>query len=91
MTASHDDDLSSVSDDDLPPQKGARKRSLTVRGKPTSIFIADDMWREFQALAAEQKMAANRLVSIIRSQSKGSLGQAIRMYVITNRVGRGDG
>lgn len=89
MTASPDDDLSSINDNDLPPRKGARKRSLTVQGRPTSIFIADDMWRDFQALAAQQDMTANRLVSIIRSRSRGSLGQAIRMYVINSRVNQG--
>lgn len=68
------------------PATVARKRSLSVQGKPTSIFISDDMWRDFQKLASDQGLTANRLVSIIRARTKGSLGKAIRMYIVNSRV-----
>lgn len=77
MTAPHNDEQ---------PDTVARKRSLSVQGKPTSIFISDEMWRDFQKLAADQNITANRLVSIIRARTTGSLGKAIRMYIVNSRV-----
>jgi predicted DNA-binding ribbon-helix-helix protein len=67
----------------------ARKRSLSIQGRSTSIFISDDMWREFQEIAAAQGLTANRLGTKIKAKTKGSLGAAIRMYVINHRVNGG--
>lgn len=77
------------SNDDIQPRKprGPRKRSLSVQGRSTSIFISDEMWKEFQAIAAKQNLTANSLVSKIRSKTKGSLGAAIRMYILNHRIG----
>jgi predicted DNA-binding ribbon-helix-helix protein len=74
---------------DQAPSPGPRKRSLSVHGRSTSIFISDSMWREFQRLAAAQNLTANRLVTKIRSNTRGSLGAAIRLYIMSHRSGSG--
>jgi predicted DNA-binding ribbon-helix-helix protein len=89
MTASHNGEYPgeySGEHLDEHPENVARKRSLSVQGKATSIFISDEMWRDFQKLAADQNLTANRLVSIIRARTTGSLGKAIRMYIVNSRV-----
>jgi predicted DNA-binding ribbon-helix-helix protein len=73
---------------DETPRRGPRKRSLAVHGKSTSVFISDDQWREFQEIAAARNVTANRLVSEIRAKNRGSLGAAIRMFIVNNRVSR---
>lgn len=82
-------DTMTSSPDDIAPRspRGPRKRSLSVQGRSTSIFISDEMWQEFQEIAAQKNVTANRLASEIRSKTKGSLGGAIRMYILNHRVG----
>jgi predicted DNA-binding ribbon-helix-helix protein len=72
--------------DDEVRQKGARKRSLSVLGKPTSIAISDAMWAELRAVASRDRISANQLVSRIRSGSHGNLGLAIRLYIVNRRM-----
>ena len=89
MTASHNGEYPAEYPGegiDKHPENVARKRSLSVQGKATSIFISDEMWHDFQKLAADQNITANRLVSIIRARTTGSLGKAIRMYIVNSRV-----
>jgi predicted DNA-binding ribbon-helix-helix protein len=77
--------LMTSSSDEVTP-RGPRKRSLAVHGKSTSIFISDAQWKEFQEIAEARNVTANRLVSEIRSKSRGSLGAAIRLFIVNNRV-----
>jgi predicted DNA-binding ribbon-helix-helix protein len=68
------------------PRKGARKRSLSVRGRATSIAISDSLWFELREMARADGLSANQLVTRIRSSSEGNLGRAIRLYIINRRL-----
>ena len=68
------------------PQRGPRKRSLTIQGRSTSISISDEMWDEFRHCAARLSISANQLVSQIKAQKPANLNRAIRLYIINQRV-----
>lgn len=79
--------MSSPLDDEV-PQRGPRKRSLTVQGRATSISITDDLWDEFRVCADRNGLSLNQLVSQIKGTSSGNLNRAIRLYVINQRMSR---
>jgi predicted DNA-binding ribbon-helix-helix protein len=68
------------------PQRGPRKRSLSVQGRPTSVSLTDEMWQEFRGCAARENLSVNQLVSRIKSRTVGNLNRAIRLYVINERM-----
>jgi predicted DNA-binding ribbon-helix-helix protein len=72
--------------DDEVPQRGPRKRSLSVQGRPTSVSLTDEMWQEFRDYAARENLSVNQLVSRIKSRTPGNLNRAIRLYVVNERM-----
>jgi predicted DNA-binding ribbon-helix-helix protein len=72
--------------DDEVPQRGPRKRSLSVQGRPTSVSLTDEMWQEFRDCAAREKLSVNQLVSRIKSRNPGNLNRAIRLHIINERM-----
>ena len=72
--------------DDEVPQRGPRKRSLSVQGKPTSVSLTDEIWNEFRECAARENLSVNQLVSRLKSQNPTNLNRAIRLHVINERM-----
>ena len=72
--------------DDEVPQRGPRKRSLSVQGRPTSVSLTDEMWQEFRDCAAREKLSVNQLVSRIKSRNPDNLNRAIRLHIINERI-----
>lgn len=72
--------------DDEVPQRGPRKRSLSVQGRPTSVSLTDEMWQEVRDCAARENLSLNQLVSRIKSRTPGNLNRAIRLHIINERI-----
>ena len=78
-------------DGDEVRQRGPRKRSLSVQGKPTSIALTDEMWQEFRDYAVRHNLSINQLASRIKARTPGNLNKAIRLYIINERLSGGGG
>ncbi len=69
-----------------PTMTGARprKRSLTLRGHPTSVSLEDAFWTAFREIAAERGLSVSALAAEIddgRDLDAG-LASAIRVHVL---------
>lgn len=73
-------------EEDEVPDYSARKRSVTVQGRKTSIAITDALWSELKQLAARDGVSVNYLISRIRDRDSGELARAVRMYIVNQRV-----
>lgn len=49
-------------------------------------MITDALWHEFKALASNEGVSANQLVTRIRDRSQGTLCLAIRLFIATKRT-----
>lgn len=59
------------------------KRSITIAGHRTSVFIEDDFWRALGEIAAERGVSIPALVAAIdQSRGSASLSAAIRNFVL---------
>lgn len=76
MTSRIDDEIKII---------GARKRSVTLHGKPTSIYISDRDWNELQEIARDAGITAARVVTMIKAKKPANLTSAIRMYIVNHR------
>ena len=62
------------------------KRSLTVRGRRTSLRLEDALWNELRAMAVERKVSVSELLNGIDIKCKrGDLSSAIRLFVSSVR------
>ena len=69
------------------------KRSLAIRGHQTSISIEDPFWLRLRAVADERGMALAALVADIDAarEPATNLSSAIRLFVLSDALGRFDG
>jgi predicted DNA-binding ribbon-helix-helix protein len=59
------------------------KRSLSVRGRKTSVSLEDPFWRALKEIAAERHMTVSDLAAMIDAERRDSnLSSAIRMFVL---------
>jgi predicted DNA-binding ribbon-helix-helix protein len=59
------------------------KRSLSVRGRKTSVSLEDPFWKALKEIASERHMTVSDLVAIIESERQGcNLSSAVRMFVL---------
>ena len=63
-----------------------KKRSVTLKGHPTSITLEDEFWRELKHLAARREISIAALVNEIDEDRlktlSGGLSSAIRIYIL---------
>ncbi len=66
------------------------KRSISIRGHPTSISIEDDFWTELQAIAGAQKRPVAALIAAIDAgrTERQNLSSAIRVFVLRQALAR---
>jgi predicted DNA-binding ribbon-helix-helix protein len=74
--------------DDEVPQRGPRKRTISVQGRSTSIALTDALWQEFQDCAEQHGLSLNQLVTRIRADNPGNLNRAVRLYIVNQRMAR---
>ena len=67
---------------DLTGQAVSKKRSVVVSGYRTSVSLEPVFWDQLRALALQQRISVNELVTKIDQQRAGSLSSAIRVYVL---------
>lgn len=67
---------------DLPNQAVSKKRSVVVSGHRTSVSLEPVFWDQLRAIAAQQRVSVNELVTKIDQQRSGSLSSAIRVFVL---------
>jgi len=61
------------------------KRSVTVRGRKTSISLDVPLWEALRRLAEAESIAISALISEIdQERSHGSLSEAVRSFVLNN-------
>jgi len=60
------------------------KRSIIVRGHKTSISLEPEFWSAIKDIAAEQRLAVSRLVSMVDEErgEVGNLSSALRCFVL---------
>lgn len=68
------------------------KRSLAIRGHPTSISIEDPFWQRLRSVAADRNIALAALVAEIdeRRDPATNLSSAIRLFVLADALGQVD-
>jgi predicted DNA-binding ribbon-helix-helix protein len=72
----------------ISPTKRARsdsavvKRSVTIAGHRTSVSLENAFWVALGEIAAAQGIRRTALVSIIKSESRGNLSSAMRLFVL---------
>ena len=63
-----------------------KKRSVTLKGHPTSITLEDEFWRELKHIAARREISIAALVNEIDEDRlktlSGGLSSAIRIYIL---------
>ena len=61
------------------------KRSLSLRGRKSSISLEDEFWGALQQLADERRMRVSALVRDIDAQRDGNsnLSSTIRVHILT--------
>lgn len=62
-----------------------KKRSLTIRGHPTSVSLECELWEEFQSIAKSHNLSVASLVAQIdasRGESNHGLSSAIRLFIL---------
>tara|TARA_B100001750_G_C15504112_1_gene599194 strand:- start:176 stop:403 length:228 start_codon:yes stop_codon:yes gene_type:complete len=63
-----------------------KKRSVTLKGHPTSITLEDEFWRELKNIAAQREISIAALVNEIDEDRlktlSGGLSSAIRIYIL---------
>ena len=64
---------------------GLAKRSVTIRGHPTSFTLEDPFWQALREEASRQKVSLARLVtSVDLARAPGTnLSSALRVHVLT--------
>jgi predicted DNA-binding ribbon-helix-helix protein len=67
---------------DLSSQAVSKKRSVVVSGHRTSVSLEPVFWDQLRAIAAQQRVSVNELVTKIDQQRSGSLSSAIRVFVL---------
>jgi predicted DNA-binding ribbon-helix-helix protein len=67
---------------DLTGQAVSKKRSVVVSGHRTSVSLEPVFWDQLRAIAAQQRISVNELVTKIDQQRTGSLSSAIRVFVL---------
>lgn len=64
------------------------KRSISIRGHPTSITIENEFWSELRAIAAERPLAALIAEIDARRAPEQNLSSAIRVFVLREVLAR---
>ena len=61
-----------------------KKRSLTLRGRRTSVSLEDEFWAAFREIAAEEGRPLNALAAEIDAERDldTGLASAIRLFVL---------
>lgn len=58
------------------------KRSVKIKGHPTSISLESPFWEALQTLAREQSRPVSNLIAEIDENRSGNLSSALRIYVL---------
>ncbi|MBY0462212.1 MAG: ribbon-helix-helix domain-containing protein [Alphaproteobacteria bacterium] len=63
------------------------KRSITISGHSTSIFIEDEFWQALKEIATEKEISVPALIgeidmSSINSENTTNLSSRIRVYIL---------
>ena len=58
------------------------KRSLTLKGRHTSVSLEDDFWEALKEIAAKRSVTVSELVRAIDDRREGYLSPAIRLFVL---------
>ena len=58
------------------------KRSVIVAGHRTSVSLHSVFWTELRAVAEQQRISVNNLVTRIDRDRSGSLSSALRVFVL---------
>jgi predicted DNA-binding ribbon-helix-helix protein len=72
----------------ISPSKRARrdsarvKRSVTIAGRRTSVSLENAFWVALGEIAATQGIRRTALVSTIKSERRGNLSSAMRLFVL---------
>jgi len=59
-----------------------RKRSIVIRGHPTSITLEEVFWTTLKALARERGMSLQSLAAEIDRTRAGNLSSALRVFAL---------
>lgn len=63
-----------------------KKRSITLKGHPTSITLEDEFWRILKKIAFQRNLSIAELVNEIDEsrlkKMSGGLSSAIRVYIL---------
>ena len=58
------------------------KRSIVLAGHRTSITLEDAFWKGLKEIAAKHDTSVQRVVAAVRSQHRGNLSSALRLFVL---------
>jgi predicted DNA-binding ribbon-helix-helix protein len=68
------------------------KRSISINGHKTGIFVENPFWDGLKEIASANKMTLSALVATIDNERTGrNLSSAIRVYVLNYYLTRGIG
>lgn len=63
-----------------------KKRSITIAGHATSLWLETDFWEALKEIAAKRDIPLNQLVAEIDTQSRpedsANLSSALRLFVL---------
>lgn len=62
-----------------------KKRSIWLKGQPTSVSVEDPFWQQLKVIAAERDMTHTQLIEVIndaRPEGSWNLCSAIRLAVL---------
>ena len=58
------------------------KRSVTIGGQKTTVSLENAFWVALGEIAATQGIRRTALISTIKSERRGNLSSAIRLFVL---------
>jgi predicted DNA-binding ribbon-helix-helix protein len=60
-----------------------KKRSVKIAGHPTSITLEDEFWTELKAIAEDDGLSLNTLITRIdENRTTENLSSAIRVHIL---------
>jgi len=60
-----------------------RKRSVSIAGHQTSVYMEDAFWQRLGKIATARDMSVSALIRDIDTERTGNLSSALRVFVLT--------
>ena len=68
-----------------------RKRSVVVRGRPTSVSLEVEFWDVLKSIAVGRSISLNALIETIIVGEESNLSSALRVYALRSLITQKDG